>query len=271
MGIKSHSDGVQDVEKFIGYVRVSTKSQGESGLGLEAQNRDIGAHMERTRGTLIKTYREVESGKNNNRPELQKALMHARRANATLIVAKLDRLSRNVLFLAQLQESKVKFVCCDMPEATELTIHIYAAIAQWERKRISERTKDGLAMSDKTKESTKPGYWDKKINCPECHNDKDKKAACIACHGSGKTDRTRREAQLAGSRKALARSVKTRQENARKLHAELCPVVLAYRDEGMTLEEIADRLNKDSIFTARGKEWNAVYVHRFLKLCETAA
>jgi DNA invertase Pin-like site-specific DNA recombinase len=242
------------VEKFIGYVRVSTKGQGKSGLGLDAQNRDIGGHVERERGQLLKTYREVESGKNDDRPELAKALMHAKRSGATLIVAKLDRLSRNVLFLAQLRESKVKFVCCDMPNATNLTIGIYAELAQWERERISERTKQGL-QSVKAKGtllgSDRPGHWD---------------GMC-----KDRPDISREQRRLEGSRKGLAEGLKTRQENARKMHAELCPVVLAYRDEGLTLDEIAARLNADSIFTARGKEWNAVYVHRFLKQCETAA
>jgi hypothetical protein len=256
--------------KFIGYERVSTKGQGESGLGLEAQDRDIAAHVQRANGNLIKTYREIESGKDDNRPELAKALMHAKRSGATLVVAKLDRLSRNVLFLAQLQESKVKFVCCDMPEATELTIHIYAAIAQWERKAISKRTKDGLAASTKPKASEADGFWDDKINCPVCHNKDDKRPACESCRGTGKQERTRREAQLDGAKKGLTKSIKTRQANATKMHAELCPVVLGYRDQGMTLEEIAEQLNKDCILTVRHKQWNAVYVFRFLKQCEAS-
>src|SRR5262245_39391254 len=129
--------------RFVAYYRVSTKAQGESGLGLAAQERAVTEHVQREGGKLLKSYREVESGKNNERPELQKALMHTRRSGATLVVAKLDRLSRNVLFLARLRDSKVPFVCCDMPGATNLTIGIYAEMAQWERERISERTRDG--------------------------------------------------------------------------------------------------------------------------------
>jgi DNA invertase Pin-like site-specific DNA recombinase len=250
VGIKTHREGVRDVKKFIGYTRVSTKSQGESGLGLEAQNRDIAAHVEREGGQLLKTYREVESGKNNDRPELQKALMHTKRSGATLVVAKLDRLSRNVLFLAQLRDSKVPFVCCDMPNATNLTIGIYAELAQWERERISERTKQGLqSVKEKGRllGSDRPGHWD---------------GMC-----KDRPDISREQRRLEGARKGLAEGIKTRRANAKKMHAELCPVVIGYREEGLTLEEIADRLNKDSIFTARGKEWNAIYVHRFLKEC----
>ena len=93
---------------------------------------------------LIAEYVEVETGKNDDRPELRKALHQAKVAGATLVIAKLDRLSRNLRFIAELQESKVKFVCADMPDATELTIHIFASLAQHERKVISERTKRAL-------------------------------------------------------------------------------------------------------------------------------
>ena len=94
--------------------------------------------------TILKSYVEVETGKRSDRPELAKAVAHARRSKATLVIAKLDRLARNVHFLSGLMEAGVKFVACDQPSANELTIHILAAVAQDEAKRISERTKAAL-------------------------------------------------------------------------------------------------------------------------------
>jgi DNA invertase Pin-like site-specific DNA recombinase len=132
-------------KSFVAYYRVSTLQQGRSGLGLEAQQSDV---MKYTNGSILAEYTDVESGKrSNNRPELLKAIKHAKEADATLVIAKLDRLSRNSVFIGQLMESRVKFVCCDMPEADEFTIHIFAALAQKERKMISARTKDALQVA----------------------------------------------------------------------------------------------------------------------------
>src|SRR5262249_33260687 len=128
--------------KFVSYCRVSTAKQGKSGLGLEAQEAAIAEHV--GNGKLIEKYIEIETGKNDDRPQLRKALHRAKVTAATLVIAKLDRLSRNLRFIAELQESKVKFVCADMPDANELTIHIFASLAQHERKVISERTKRAL-------------------------------------------------------------------------------------------------------------------------------
>lgn len=126
----------------VAYYRVSTKQQGRSGLGLEAQRATVTQFVREQ--PLIAEYTEVESGAKDDRPELIAALDYARLTNATLVVAKLDRLTRNVGFLVALQQSGVKFVCADMPEANELTIHILVAVAQAERKMISQRTRDAL-------------------------------------------------------------------------------------------------------------------------------
>src|SRR4051812_6519127 len=131
--------------KLFGYRRASTKKQGASGLGLEAQDRAIADHVKATGCVLIATYTEVESGKRADRPELLKAMAHARRTGATLVVAKLDRLSRNVAFVSALMESRVKFIACDNPNVSDLTVHILASVAQDEAKRTSERTKAALA------------------------------------------------------------------------------------------------------------------------------
>ena len=131
--------------KIIAYYRVSTKQQGESGLGLEGQVATVAAYARGQGAEVLKTYREVESGKRADRPELAKALAHARRSRATLVIAKLDRLARNVHFLSGLMESNVDFIACDNPHANKLTIHILAAVAEDEAQRISARTKAALA------------------------------------------------------------------------------------------------------------------------------
>src|SRR5690606_23983276 len=130
--------------KAVAYYRVSTAAQGRSGLGLEAQRKAV-SDLCRSRGwELIAEYTEIESGRRNDRPELSEALRRARLTGATLVVAKLDRLSRSVAFLSALQESGASFVAADMPEANELTVHILAAVAQAERKAISKRTREAL-------------------------------------------------------------------------------------------------------------------------------
>jgi len=137
--------------KFIAYFRVSTQKQGASGLGLDAQKEAVGRFLNSGKWELVAEYQEVETGKGCDalakRPQLKAALAACRKEGATLIIAKLDRLARNVHFVSGLMESKVKFVACDMPEANELTIHIMAAFAEHEAKRISQRTKDALAIA----------------------------------------------------------------------------------------------------------------------------
>src|SRR5688572_18826794 len=120
--------------EHVAYYRVSTAQQGRSGLGLEAQRSAVMEYLNGGSWKLAGEFVEVESGKRDDRPELMKALALCELTGATLVVAKLDRLSRNVAFLATLQESGVPFVAADMPQANELTIHILAAVAQAERK-----------------------------------------------------------------------------------------------------------------------------------------
>ena len=115
-------------------------------MGLEAQQEAVQAYI-RGKGELIAEYREVASAKRKRRPKLMEALSHCKKEKATLVVAKLDRLSRNVAFLSALMESKVDFICCDNPHATKFTIHILAAVAEFEREQISKRTKDALAAA----------------------------------------------------------------------------------------------------------------------------
>jgi DNA invertase Pin-like site-specific DNA recombinase len=139
---------------YVAYYRVSTAKQERSGLGLEAQKAAVAQYLNGGAWALLGAYTEVESGKRDARPELSKAMLHCKRTGATLVVAKLDRLSRDVAFLANLMKTKVPFVACDNPHATPFTIHILAAVAQHEREAISARTRAALAMSTK-----KLGGW----------------------------------------------------------------------------------------------------------------
>ena len=132
--------------KYVCYYRVSTREQGDSKLGLGAQETTCKAFVSRQEGEIVSTFSEVESGKNNRRPELLKAINEAKRKGATLLIAKLDRLSRNAGFIFLLRDSKVDFVCADMPSANSVTIGIMAVLAQEEAERTSQRTRDALAQ-----------------------------------------------------------------------------------------------------------------------------
>ena len=133
--------------RFIAYERVSTARQGQSGLGLEAQRNTIDAFAASRGAAVLARFTEVESGRNPDRPELGKAIQLARLTGATLVIAKLDRLSRNAAFLLTLRDSGVRFLACDMPEANGLTVGIMALVAQQEREAISRRTKEALAVA----------------------------------------------------------------------------------------------------------------------------
>ena len=133
--------------QFISYLRVSTTTQSNSGLGIAAQRASVSDYLNGRKWTLLAEYVEVESGKRSNRPQLAAALAHAKREKAQLLIAKLDRLARNVHFISGLMESGVDFVAVDMPQANKLTIHIIAAMAEYERDMISQRTKAALTQA----------------------------------------------------------------------------------------------------------------------------
>lgn len=133
--------------RFVSYLRVSTHRQGHEGLGVEAQRSAVKSYVSGIGGTLIQEYVEVESGAAKHRPILLQSIAHARRAKATLIIAKLDRLARNVAFVSALMETGVEFVAVDAPFANKLFVHILAAFAEHERTMISERTKAALAAA----------------------------------------------------------------------------------------------------------------------------
>ena len=229
--------------KLIAYYRVSTQQQGQSGLGLEAQ-RDAVQNYARSKGaSVIAEYTEIESGKRSDRVELDRAIAHTRRARATLVIAKLDRLARNVAFLSKLmKDDGCPFVACDIPEANTLTIHILAAVAEDEARRISERTKAGLAVAKKRGVklgSDRPGHWD----------DPKRQAA------------RRRGAKVGGSRSAVSRFHK-----AMESHRHILPEMQWMREAGMTLQAIADELNAKGHTTRMGNKWYPATVHQVLEL-----
>ena len=135
------------MKKAIAYYRVSTDRQGKSGLGLEAQAQAVSYFAEREGYEVVAIFTEIESGKKSQRPELLAALTQCRKERATLVIAKLDRLSRNVAFISNLMESRVDFKAVDNPHANRLMVHLLAAFAEHEREQISTRTKDALAAA----------------------------------------------------------------------------------------------------------------------------
>jgi DNA invertase Pin-like site-specific DNA recombinase len=221
--------------RLIGYRRVSTQGQGQSGLGLEAQQSAIDAHVTQTGCSLVATYTEVESGKKSDRPELVRAMAHARRAGATLVIAKLDRLARNVHFLSGLMESGVEFLACDMPYANRLTLHIMAAVAEDEARRISQRTKDALAAV-KARGVKLGGARENSV--------------------SGLNDAGRARGRERGN-------IRQRRDSV-EVYSDLLPVVRELRDGGATLRKIAEHLNTHGHCTRTGAAWSPVQVKRLL-------
>ncbi len=226
--------------RFVSYLRVSTDKQGRSGLGLEAQRAAVEQHLVSGSWKSLGEFVEVESGKRNERPKLQAALHLAKVTGATLIVAKLDRLSRNMAFIAALQDAKVKFTCCDMPDANEFNIHIFAALAQHERKRTSERTSAAL-------QALKARGVDKRGNPVKLGNPNG--AAPLRRAGKGN--------------KAAVAKLKT---EADRRAADVLPIIADIRADGITtLPGIAAALNEREILTPRGGCWHPTSVKRLLE------
>jgi len=142
----TYESGTPSEGNFVIYLRVSTKKQGIEGNGIAAQRQQCLNHLNGGNWHLIGEYTEQESGRKNDRPELLKAIEHCAKEGATLVVAKLDRLARNVYFVTRLLEAGIDFVCADMPHANKLTIHIIAAMAEYEAGQTSKRTKAALAV-----------------------------------------------------------------------------------------------------------------------------
>ena len=221
--------------KVVAYYRVSTEKQGLSGLGVDAQHVYVKGYCDRTGSTLIREFTEVESGRNSDRPELAKAISFAKRSKAILVIAKLDRLARNVAFVANLMETRVQFESCDLPGANSMTVHVMAAVAENEAKAISQRTKDALAAAKA-------------------------RGTKLGSHHPAATP-LRPEARAKGQ----ARSAKVNREKAIAEYADVLPIVQEMRKSDQTLAAIARHLNLDGYVTRTGAAWSAVQVMRVLQ------
>jgi DNA invertase Pin-like site-specific DNA recombinase len=215
--------------KFVSYLRVSTDRQGADGLGIAAQRSAVATYLNGGAWTMLKEFVEVESGKVNARPQLEKALNLCKVSRARLVIAKLDRLSRNAAFLLKLRDTGVRFVAADMPEATDTVIGIMAVIAQDERERISQRTKDGLA------EAKKRGV---KLGNP---------------HGAAPLRRAGK-----GNRAAVA----TLRAQADARAKDLAPILDDIMKTVTSHRDIATELNEREIPSPRGKQWGEIQVAR---------
>jgi DNA invertase Pin-like site-specific DNA recombinase len=218
------------MQRYVTYVRVSTSEQGRSGLGLAAQERDIGLFLESFSEVpfeVIGAFTEVQTGGADDRPELAKALELVRKTGAELLVAKLDRLSRKVSFISNLMDDpKVRLRVASMPSADKFQLHIYAALAEQERTFISARTKAAL---------------------------REAKAKGV---------------KLGGLRDATGKRNDAVQANAKRRAEKVSGIVLPLRKQGVTLRDIADTLNASGVPTARGGQWQASQVQRVLERLE---
>lgn len=221
------------MQQFILYRRVSTAEQGKSGLGLDAQTRDIElflTHHAEQPFEVVAEFMDILSGADDARPELMKALEMCRKTGATLLVSKLDRLSRRVSFIATLMEdSKVTFRVASMPKADKFQLHLYAILAEQERDFISLRTKAALASA---------------------------KAKGVKLGGLRPKTEARNEAV---------------QVNAKARADKVAQTVLPLRAAGRSLRDIAGALNASGVATARGGNWSAAQVMRILERLDRAA
>lgn len=186
------------MEKYIAYYRVSTQKQGVSGLGLDAQKTAVKQFLNYCSDCVIAEYTDIESGKNDKRPELIKAIEHAKKNKVKLLIAKLDRLSRNAAFIFTLRDANIDFTCCDMPQANSVTIGIMAVLAQDERERISHRTKVALqelkrkgkqlgTPNNLTQDAIKKGMQVRAANARNNENNCKARALIISLRSQGQT------------------------------------------------------------------------------------
>jgi DNA invertase Pin-like site-specific DNA recombinase len=223
--------------KFVSYIRVSTARQGKSGLGLDAQQQAVARFIGTEQGQLLREFVEIESGKEQaNRPELQKALAHCKRTGASLVIAKLDRLSRDAEFMLGLQKRGVPFVIAEMPRIDNLTVGFLAVLAQHEREVISRRTKDALAVARK-----RLSAQGRRLGNP---------------NGA-------RALQRAG--KGNGAAIEAVQARADERAAMLAGEIADLRAQGIvTLTAIACALNERGMRTPRGGRWHASSVRNLV-------
>jgi DNA invertase Pin-like site-specific DNA recombinase len=228
---KSTRSGDRTHTTAIAYYRVSTQRQGASGLGLEGQQAAVEQFVREQACELLDQFTEVESGRKSDRPVLRKALARAKATRSVLVIGKLDRLARNVHFISGLMEAGVEFRACDMPSANRLTVHILAAVAEDEARRISDRTKAALAAY-----RARGGRLG---------------AANPACR------KLTAEAALKGSKRTA--------RLAHEANKEATTIATELRAEGMSLPAIAGELDARGVLTRTGKTWNAMQVLRLLR------
>jgi DNA invertase Pin-like site-specific DNA recombinase len=224
---------------LVSYLRVSTKKQGASGLGLEAQRSAVADYAKREGLRVVAEYVEVESGRKAARPELVKALSHCRAAKACLVVAKLDRLARNVAFLSALMEAGLDFVALDNEHANKFTLHVLAAVAEQEALATSERTKVALAAAKRRGKllgSSRPGHW-----------------------------RGKEERRLLGSRRGVRRAAELRTQAAKQHNGMAVAEALRLRRSGMSWMDVAAELNRLGLVTRRGNHWSKSSVFMAVK------
>jgi len=233
-------------DKFVSYLRVSTEMQGRSGLGLEAQRQAVAAFLHNGHRTVLAEFVEIESGSRNDRPELQRALALCRLQNATLVIAKLDRLSRDAHFLLGLQKTGARFVATDMPEANEMVVGIMAVIAQAEREMISKRTREALAA--------KRAFYAALSD-----------AELAALKAAGKATQLGNPTHLGKQDLGRVLGRARQQEIANSRAADLAPIIADIRATGATsLRAMAAGLNDRGIPAARGGAWGASQVQKVI-------
>ncbi|WP_415374219.1 recombinase family protein [Patiriisocius sp. Uisw_017] len=238
------------MKQYVSYYRVSTQKQGNSGLGLQAQKNAVANHVS-DKGNLVGEFTEVETGtRNKKRVEIYKAIELAKANKAILIVAKLDRLARDVEFTSALFNGGVEFICCDNPNANKLTIQLLSVIAEHEAEVISKRIKDALRVK---KDKIDQGIYINKDG--SAMTPIDGKVRLGNPNGFG-------EYQKLGVEKI--------KENAHnnKNNIQAMDIICSARKEGMTFQAIADKLNKLQYTTRRGKQFNPIQVQRLFKKCE---
>jgi len=215
--------------KFIAYYRVSTAKQGESGLGLEAQESSVLSYLNGGEWELLDSFHEVETGKGSNaldrRPQLKAALHACKKYGATLIIAKLDRLARNVHFVSGLLEAEVEFVAADMPHANKVMIQMHAVMSEWERDQISTRTKAALAAA---------------------------KARGVVLGKAGFMN--------------LKPNIEQRQQEAKEFAEKLRSVFVGMKMRGISQRKMVEELNELDIKASRGGRWTLIQVQRILKM-----
>ena len=214
--------------KFVAYYRVSTQKQGQSGLGLEAQQTAVASYLNGGAWELIDEFIEVETGKGANaldkRPKLRAALEICRKQGATLIIAKLDRLARNVHFVSGLLETGCDFVAADMPQANKVMIQMHAVMSEWERDQISTRTKAALTAA---------------------------KARGVKLGVAGLSN--------------LERNIEERKNAADSFAAKLAGVIQGFKASGLSQREMVAQLNQLGIHTAKGGEWSLIQLQRVIQ------